>query len=71
MSKLKEKIRTPVKLAANDYPGQTEQSYLVKRLESIAATLPAGERRNWFIDPTVSVFERAHAAGISLSRHRP
>ena len=71
MSKLKETIRVPVKLASNDYPGRTEKSHLESRLKAIADTMPVGESRDWFTDPTINVFERAHKAGINLSRHYP
>jgi len=70
MSKLKETIRVPVKLASNDYPGRTEKSYLETRIAEFAATLPAGAAKDFLLDPSNNIFERVHRAGVSLSRHR-
>jgi hypothetical protein len=70
MSKLKEVMHTPVKLAASDYPGRTEKSYLETRIAEFAATLPAGAAKDFLLDPSNNTFERAHRAGVSLSRHR-
>jgi hypothetical protein len=62
---------TPEKLAANDYPGLNETSYLEVRISERAAALPASAEKDWLCNPKVSVYEKAAKLGINLSRHRP
>ena len=74
MSKLKPSIYTLKHLAGEDFPGHTEKSYLLEKLRAYAASLLADTKaqrltRDFFLNPRISVFERAKKAGINISRH--